>query len=723
MRSGAQTESSSRSLAWIKASLIALACWYAFAPSFHGSWLWDDFELRENPMFRDPSGWWKTWLSTDSPDYFPLRTTVVWLQSRLWHENLLDYHVANSCLHAVCALLVWRLLWRLRLRFAWVGGLVFAVHPVAVESVAWISEMKNTLSLLLLLLSALAWVRHDENPERNSPAVRQQDGWYFASLFLFLAAMLSKASVAMFPFLLLLFAFSRRGRVSRTDFLSSLPFFAISAFLGIVTVWFQQHRAIADWSLPHETPLSRLVKAGFAVAFYAWKFVFPATLMPIYPRWSFGLHSPLAAAPWIALCGAAVFLATRRAAWGRRALLGLGWFAINLVPILGFVPMAYLHVAPVADHFAYLSLVGFAGLAAAGLEAGGRVLDGRSRGSWTRIPALAAPWVCALAAVAALAVKSHRYSSVFVDQKTMWTYNLALNPKSPAVYVNLAFAEHHDGDLDQSVADYRKAIELDPTDTQAEAELAGVLIEKDDLAGAMTHYRRALAIEPTLLGIRRGYAKGLAKEGRTTEAIAEYERILAANPRDPEIETCLGKALEARRGPAAGIPHYRTALLIDPRYADAENSLGMALEAEGRPKDALAHLEAAVKLNPGFAEAQNNLGFALAGLGRLADAVPHLQEAVRLKPGFGKARNNLGFALAALGRTEEAIAQFQEAIKTDPGDASAHFNLAHVFEAMGRLDEAAGHYQEALKLRPGFTQALEGLLRVHAAQALPGGKS
>ena len=661
-----------------QAGLILLAGWLVYAPSLHGDWLWDDFEIRENPALHGWSGLHKIWFASEGPDYFPLKTSALWLQWQLWHENLLGYHLTNLALHLLGAFLLWRLLRRLGVRLAWLGGLLFVLHPLAVGSVAWVSEVKNTLSLPLLLLAMMAFVDFDEGKRPRH---------YWIAWVLFLAAMLCKTSVVMFPPVLLLFAWWKRGRISWADARRSLPFFGVSLALGLVTVWFQKYRAIANWRLPRESWLAHLGSAGLAIKFYFLKCLFPRDLMPIYPAWPAGADPLLRAVPWLALAFVAGWLWAERSAWRRHAVFGLGFFLLNLVPVLGFVPMAFLHLAPVADHLAYLSLAGLVGLAAAALSA-----------AWDRL----AGWPrAALAAAISLGcagflLQSRAYARIFVNQETMWSYNLRHNDRSPGVYINLAFVEHHDGRWDEAVENYKKAILLDPSDAEPEDELAGVLIDQNDPAQAaphyekaIAHYERALQLDPGLLGTRRSLAKLLAKAGRTDSAIAEYETYLRQRPDDPEIENDLGKALADDGRPLEALSHYEKALQLDPGYAEAENSLGFAIATGGRPLEGLRHLQRALELDPGFAEAHNNLGFVYAGMGRSSEAIAQFKQALRLNPGLAQAHNNLGFALAASGRRPEAIAEFKEALRLRPADAKARFNLERL--QIEQIAAGSGH--------------------------------
>ena len=711
-----------RALAWLRrhrlfilqAALIVAAGYFVFSPSFHGDWLWDDFEIRNNPTLHSGPGLGRIWFAPATADYYPLEATALWVQWHLWHENLLGYHLTTVGLHLLSAFLIWRLLKTLGARHAWLGGMLFAVHPLVVESVAWAAELKNTLSLPPLLMALDSYIRYDRAGEGASAQAVHRRHFLVQSLLWFLAAMLCKTSVVMFPAVLLLYAWWRRGRIGWADLRATAAFFCVSLILGVVAIHFQITRAIHGWRLPPGGARSRIADAGLSIEFYLSKFACPRELMPIYPRWAVGPPSPVQFLPWLVLAAVLAWLWIKRSGWGRHAIFGLGWFLINIAPVLGFVPMAYQHIAPVADHLAYVPLIGLIGLAVAGLDKwrGGP----ESAPRWWR-----SAWVCCTctaAAIAVLALASRRYAGVFVNQETEWTYNLRHNSRSPMVYLNLAFAQNEDGRVEDAIVSFERAIQLDPDDSQTQNAAGNFLVDSNQLQKAIPHFEKALQLAPDFIETRRSVALALFKVGRTPEAIARFNEYLRERPDDAEIETDLGKALGEEGQPAAAKSHYEKALRIDARYAEAENSLGFALASEGRTQDGIAHLEHALAINPVFAEAHNNLGFVLTGLGRQKEAIFQFEQALRLKPDFGKAHNNLGFALASTGRRKEAIAQFEEALKLEPADPKAQFNLAVLLEMDNRIQEALAHLKEAVRLKPDFDDARSRLYRLEAVDIL-----
>jgi protein O-mannosyl-transferase len=607
----------------LQAMVLVLAAWWVYLPASHGDWVWDDpVEVSQNTSLRDPAGLGRIWAAAVGFDYFPLKTTVQWAEWHLWGDQTTGYHGVNVGLHLLSAFLVWHLLGKLGIRWAWLGGLVFAIHPVAVESVAWISELKNTLSLPLLLGAMIAYVRYDEDRSDRtagdaSRKVRSNT-LYTLSLLLFLLAMLSKSTVAMFPWVILVHAWWKRGGVAWRDLIATTPFFVISLALGIVTIWFQHHRAIAGAPLEVGGMLSRLAGAGLAVAFYFSKCVFPIGLSPIYPEWKLDQPSPAQFLPWLGLAIVFSWLWIRRASWGRTVLFGLGWFFLNLIPVLGLIPMAYQRIAWVADHFAYISLVGLIGLAAAGMGAlQSRICPDRS---WPIV--VTAGFLCVW-----LAVASHRYAGIFRNGQTLWTYALERNPNSSFVENDLGKAMFLEGHVAEAAAHYARALQLDPRDAEAHYNLANIL----------------------------------GDSGRISESIAEYEQTIKLKPKLYEAYNNLGLVLAKAGRPFEAIAEYQATLRLKPDSFEARCNLAETLAQVGRTLESVEQYELALRIKPDAANVHENLGIALAQLDRLPESISHLETAVQIDPNDAGFRYNLGMALRHVGRTSEASVQFEAA--------------------------------------------------------------
>ena len=596
-----------------RALALALVCLWVYHPCLHGTWLWDDgLEVSQNPMVQSAGGWWAAWIHPQGMDYFPLKSTVQWLEWHLWGADPLGYHVVNLALHVAGALLVWRLLLALGVPSAYLGGLLFAVHPLAVESVAWISELKNTLSLPPLLMGCIAFAEFDRAGRRADLA---------RSLLWFLASLLCKTSAVMLPFVILLFAWWRRGRIGARDLRAAGPFLGVAAAMGLVTVWFQSTRAIGIAGTPQGL-WRRAAEAGWSVADYARMFAWPSGLSPVYPAHG---ASWLALAPWL---GAAALLGLfwmRRAGWGRHAMLGSGWYLLNLAPVLGLVPMAFSRVSPRADHFAYLPMVGLAGLAAAAVGTGMRAAIRRMGGGFGARLAAAVPPALALGA---LALASHANAGRFSSEKALWSWAVERNPGAWLARNNLGRELLQEGRPGEAAEQFRAAVAAQPDSPEAHANLGNAL-----------------------------QAQGLAEEAR-----AEYASALRVDPRFAGARYDMGLSLLRSRRFEEAAAQFRAAAELDPGHAQARNNLGLALAGQGRLGEAMEQYRAALAADPRLPEAHLNLGNALFRQGRAQEAVREYREAIRLDPGYAGAHHNLALALSSLGRQQEADAE-QEAAR------------------------------------------------------------
>jgi hypothetical protein len=555
----------------LQAAAIILAGAWIYSPAFHGAMLWDDnLEFPETRLPFNLGGLAKVWTGAIDLNYYPLKTTVQWIQWLLWGENTLGSHLTNVGLHVLSALLFWRLLGRLGVRWAWLGGLLFAVHPLAVESVAWMAEIKNTLSMPLVLLAMNAFVSYDE---------KKSAGKLLLSWLCFLAAMLCKSSVVMFPVVLLLYCWWKRGRIGLPDLRASAGFFCVSLVLGLVEIGYQYRTGIAGANLNIGGFLSRLAGAGLSVVFYLSKFIVPIGLMPVYPRWEVVPTSPAQFLPWLALGALVGWLWTRRASWGRDALFGLGCFGVNLLPVLGLIPMGYLRISWVADHFMYLPMLGLIGLIAGGAGVLADRLTRMRRRLLVPLAGFAAIVLCALA------FASHRYAVNFRDGEIFWGYALEQNPQSWTAHNNLAqILANQPGRQADAIAHYEIAIRIKPDYAEAHNNLAILLASQPGRqADAVAHFEAALHFKPDYAEAHNNLANFLATQpGREADAIAHYEAALRIRPDYAHAHFDLAVLLARLPGrQAEAALHYRAALKIDPDMAPAREAL-QRLQPNGR---------------------------------------------------------------------------------------------------------------------------------------------
>jgi len=570
---------------------IAVASFAAYWPAIHGGWLWDDrLEVVDNVNVHAASGWWRCWVDPEGMDYFPIKGMAQWAEWHLWGNCTTGYHVANVALHIIASLLAWRLFTRLGIAFGWVGGAVVALHPLAVESVAWIAEFKNELSLVFLLVAANGYVAWEQGGPKRS---------YVFALTAFILALLSKSTVVMFPVACLCYDLWAKRRIVWRDLRRAAPFFLASLLLGLVTVAFQSRRAIGVAG-PMPGLHDRVGQAGWSLLAYLGHAVLPWHLAPIY--------LPIATdwpviVPWVLLCLIAAALWIAGGVWRRHGLIALAVFSALLAPILGLLPMSYLRVAPRADHLAYLGLIplgalasGIAGLLASlkrrlGAVAIGCILIGSFVGTRSQATIFASPRALWSAATersprswlaAANLGKVALDEGQFRDAAALLDRAEALRPDSAEVRLDRGNAYKQLGQQGVADAEYRKSIALDPSFPGAYYDLGVLLLERGDAVGASEALKEALHLDANDAAAHNDFGLALNRMGDVREASREFGEAIRLDPGNKEAHLNLGNLLAREGEPAAAIRQYRLALAIDPRYPAAKANLAAVLRAYGR---------------------------------------------------------------------------------------------------------------------------------------------
>ncbi len=635
--------------------VVATVLAYGWAIARCG-YIWDDdFYVTGNGLLRSLAGLSALWtrfghLHGGTVQYYPVTFTAFWLQYHLWGPHAWGYHAINALLHGVNAVLVRRLLSRLGVPGAFLAAAVFALHPVHVESVAWITELKNCLSGTFYLLSLGRFLRFFGLVEGETGEGRPSE--YLTGLILFACALGAKTVTATLPAAILLLLWWRRGAIRPRDAAAMAPLLALGAAAGAVTSRIEHTQVGAagrDWAL---TAAQRCVVAGRALWFYAAKLAWPATLSFNYARWSVppGLS-------WQAAYPLAV-LALLGALWGLRGRLGRGplasvlFFAGTLTPALGFVNVYPLRYSFVADHFQYLASLGLIALFAAGAARAGRAASA--------------------ALLVVLAILTFRRCAAYESLETLWSDTIAQNPAS----------------------------------WMAENNLGNLRVDQGRLEEGIAHFRRALEISPGYAEAQSNWGRALFLAGRPEEAIPHLDEALRLGALSPVVHNNavahdnLGLALLRQNKVDAAIAQFRESAAVEPSYAEAHTDLAAALIQQGRGDLALPEAQEALRLDPYDANARCNLALILSSAGRRDEAVAQYREAIRLKPNLADAHNNLGVLLGQQNRPAEAVAEFREALRLKPGLGNAHFNLGLLLRVQGELDAAIAQFQEAVSLDP-----------------------
>jgi tetratricopeptide (TPR) repeat protein len=685
-------------------AVIFAATLLAYLPVIYGGFLWDDGFHVTQPELQSVDGLRRIWCEMGATQqYYPLLHSAFWVEHRLWGDSVVGYHLTNILLHAAAACLVVAIMRRLALPGAWLAGLIFALHPVCVESVAWISEQKNTLSTVFYLGAALVYLRFDQD---------RRPARYFLALGLFMLALLTKTVTATLPAALLVVLWWRRGRLDwRRDVRPLLPWLGLGVTAGLFTAWVERTyigARGADFSL---TLLERGLLAGRVIWFYLGKLVWPADLIFIYPRWV------VDSAVWwqylfplgvLALVVALVLAIRRRQEPGARAaaagLAGFLIFAGTLFPVLGFINVYPFIFSYVADHFQYQACLSIIVLGAAGLTLAAGRLPGAFR--WLG-PAGAGLLLTTLGAL------TLRQCGIYRDAGTLYRETLARNPACGMAHTNLGdLLSRILGRLPEAIDHFEAALRINPRDVNAHNNLGHAFaMMPDRQSAAIAEYEAALRIDPRFAPAHNNLGIVLEKiPGRLPEAIGHLEEAVRLAPAAAVFHDNLGTALlkVPERAPEA-TAQFEAAVRLNPDSAEMQNDLGIALaRIPGRLPEAAAHLEEAVRLDPHSSKMHSNLGVVLAQMPRrLPDAVVQFEAAVRMAPRSAEAHNNLGAALSKIPeRAPEATAEFEAATRLNPDFAEAHNNLADALVKIpGRLPDAIAEYEATLRLSPDTAEA------------------
>jgi tetratricopeptide (TPR) repeat protein len=532
---------------------LVLAVALCYIPAMGAGFVWDDDLLvTENPLVKGADSLPYVWASSASTDYTPLTITAFWLQWRIWGDNATGYHLVNILLAALSALLLWRVLERLGIPGAWLGALLFAVHPVNAASVAWVAELKNSLSLPFYLAAIGLYLRFLES-RKAAP--------YVFALLAAACALLSKGSTVILPLELLLCAWWKQRRVTGSHLLGLIPFASLSAGAAAVTIHFQSR---VTEVLPAPLP-ERIARAGHAIWFYLGKDIWPLRLCAVYPKWPLGANFlPLILAALLAL---ALWLGRKRL--GRGPFFAWAYFVIALLPVLGILNMSFLDQAYVADWWQQLALPGVLALAGAGIAM-----------AWARARAPVAVLTALL--VLGLGALTWNEAAGYESMETHCRRTLACNPDAWTAHNNLGSVLNTEGRLDEAAHEYEIALRLKPLDSSAHSNLGTVY----------------------------------ARLHRFDDAIAEYRAALGILPDNAKYWFNLGNALRARRRNDEAVDAFSHAIDNNARWTAARYDMGCVLLDLDRPDEAGRQAQVIVALDPAAISGHYLLARSAAAIGR-----------------------------------------------------------------------------------------------------------
>lgn len=656
---------------------LALLVVIVYLPALHGQFIWDDdYHVLKSTALHSLAGLWRIWFHPGATQqFYPLTYSSFWIDYQLWGLNPLPYHAENILLHAINAVLVWQLLWRLNVPGAWLGAALFALHPVCVESVAWISERKNTLSGLCFFLSLWMaiefWLpqnpvstqKTEEDPLPPQPVFGPWKFFWLALAF-YLGALWSKTVTAGLPGVILLLVWWKRGRLRWKDATLVLPFLALGLAMGLITVSIE-HKFVIDAANANEWAISwpaKFIIAGRDLWFYLGKLVWPHPLMFVYPRWIIEPSHLAAYLPLAVAAGVFLALVFMRPTWARSVLVAVIYFVVVLSPALGFVNVFPFRYSFVADHFQYLAAIGPLALLAAGIT----LLATRfSKIQWLK-PALVA------GILAAISILTWRQTHIYKNLEVLWTDTLARNPAAWMAEDNLGLYLTGQGRYEEADAHYRKAIEIRANDHIAYYDLGLESAIQGNLDLAAQYFIKTLELNPDFAMANYELGNVRVRQGNFDEAIKEYDIALKALPNLAIGHFNLAMALVKQGKLDEATKEYRRTLEEEPGYVPAHIALGGLLAAKGNSDDAITQYRAALKDDPNSVQAMASLANALVSKGQFDDAITYYHSALQLDPNSPELHFNLSVALTREGNATEAASERAEAQRLNALRAAGH---------------------------------------------------
>jgi tetratricopeptide (TPR) repeat protein len=545
--------------------ILLFATLAAYSPALTAGFIWDDdAHLTANAAVADPHGLVRIWTSADAV-YYPLVLTTFWVMHRVWGFNPFPYHLLDILLHAANAFLLVLLLKRARIRGAWLAAALFALHPIHVESAAWVTEIKNTQSGVFFLLCLLAFQQYlphcqgDKNPTRS---VR----WYWISLLLFILAITSKPSVVMTPVLLLLYLIWIDRGLQVKQCVLAMPFFTVSLLSAGWTIWEQQYHSLAqgaDWSEPL---LNRLLISGGIIWFYLKKLLIPYPLVFIYPKWDVSPFDILSYLPLAAALGVTLFLWLRREQWFPLLAMWI-YFLVSIFPVLGLFNIYFMMYAWTADHFIYLASLGpivfFANHLARLVPAW------NSRHAWAG-QFLAAPLLLLLGAL------TWHQCHVYRNSESLWRDVIRKNPAAWMAHYNLGMTLLAGRKVDEAIGSFNESLRVKPGQPKALHSLGLALAQQGKLDDAVQRFQQAIEEDPAYSKAYANLGNALTMQGKKEEAAAAYRKALEVAPRDrdaPITHFNLANLLRERGDCHEAIPHYQEAIRLQPDFPQARAGL------------------------------------------------------------------------------------------------------------------------------------------------------
>jgi protein O-mannosyl-transferase len=694
-----------------KGALLFLATLFSHWQALGGGFIWDDDAHVTRSALRSLQGIWDIWFKLGATQqYYPIVHSAFWLEQAFWGDNAFFYHLINIILHTVVSIILVKILLELKLPGAWIAGFIFALHPVHVESVAWITEQKNTISALFYLLAALFYIKYDDKNDHNS---------YIIATVFFVLALLSKTVTATLPAALLVLFWWKRGSLSlKKDVYPLIPWFILGIFGGIFTAWVEKVYIGAQGSdyqsAVQLTPFTRFLLSGHSIIFYLSKLLWPINLIFIYPHWKISVSDIfdytyifLVIIILIILIGyVSNFGRSKSTTLTRAPLAGFLFFCGTLFPVLGFANVYPFMFSYVADHFQYLASLGIIIPIASFLTINLKRLsiDNQELGS-----------TIAGVFLALLGFLSWNQCAIYKDAETLYRVTIDRNPLCWMAHNNLGAILLGQGKVSEATAQFEQALVIRPDYPDARSNMCSVMIRAGKMQEALINGQEAVRLRPTSPENLNNLGITLFSLGRVNEAINAYQQALKLRPNFVEVLNNLGNALMQVNQNEDALKCYQAAIQYQPSFSDAYANLGLLLINHGNAPQGIAFYQQAIKLQPTLPRYHQLLGLGYAAINDYINSIQEFQQVLKYDQNNPDAWFYLGNNLVAVNRLTEAEIAFLNTLKLNPNNIAAENNLAAIYYRLNRFPEAISHYQLALRLNANYAEAHNNLGVVYVA--------
>lgn len=539
----------------------------------------------------------------DAPDYLPLTISSLWIEWRLWGNNACGYHITNILIHFFYCIGIACIFQKLKWPGGWIAAILFAIHPVNVETVAWITQRKNILCLFFTIFSTYAFIQELHKKRHHT-----------ISLILFICALLCKAASIMLPFWLLILMSCHFKQKFQKAALHLLPFMSVVGIFAVITLYFQYANAMGHIPVRTDSIIERFLFSFQTILFYLSKAIFPNSLCFVYPI------SPdkgiMLLGFFVLLICIAVLYKNRQQQWSKAAILGISFYVIHLIPVLGFFDIYFMRFSYVSDHWQSLSLIGVTSIVAAFL---GKLIEQSSPKNYIA-------YFLTLTLVIVFTIKTHNQCKNYLTEKALWEATLDCNPCSILPYDRLALIAVANNQYDIAEKYLKSSISIDASNWEGMMNLGNLYnrMEQDEKAEKM--YLQALSINPKRSEIHINLGNLKLKKGQYSGAIIYYQNALQSMQNNAYIHFQLGLANIYADKTKESLHHFQTVLSLDPNHALANLHVGMIL-SKSQPFEAIRHIKKCIQITPLLHEAHQMLGGIYADLCRCEDAKFHYKQA------------------------------------------------------------------------------------------------